>query len=108
MTHYTIGKVADLAPGECKTMEVDGHDIALYNVDGKYYATDDFCKHRGGHLGEGHLLGTTVTCPLHFWQYDITDGRCTSHPNGDIRAYPVTEEGDDLILTAEPPFVKLF
>ncbi len=108
MSQYTLCKVSDLAPGACKTLEVDGHDIALYNVGGVFYATDDFCKHRGGHLGEGHLLGTTVTCPLHFWQYDIIDGRCTSHPNGDIRAYPVTVEGDDLVLTVDPPFVRLF
>ncbi len=108
MPQYSLCKVNDLSPGQCKTLEVDGHDIALYNVDGKFFATDDFCKHRGGHLGEGHLLGTTVTCPLHFWQYDITNGKCTSNPNGDIRAYPVAIQDDELILTVDPPFEKWF
>ena len=108
MPQYTLFKATDLLPGNCRTIEVDGRDIAVYNVDGTYYATDDFCKHRGGHLGEGHLLGHTVTCPLHFWQYDITTGECTSHPNGDVRSYPVTVEEGALILTADPPFEKWF
>ncbi|QPJ62354.1 MAG: Rieske 2Fe-2S domain-containing protein [Candidatus Nitronauta litoralis] len=108
MPQYRIGKPEAPGPGECKTLEIDGHDIALYNVNGVFYATDDFCKHRGGHLGEGHLSGTTVTCPLHFWRYDITNGSCASHPNGDIRAYPIEMKGEELILTADPPFERLF
>lgn len=108
MPEYRIEKPDAPPPGECRTLEIDGHDIALYNVKGVFYATDDFCKHRGGHLGEGHLEETTVTCPLHFWRYDITRGECLSSRDGDIRAYPVWDEGDHLILTADPPFVKLF
>ena len=108
MPEYTIPRTEAPPPGEGRTLEIDGHDIALYNVDCVFYATDDFCKHRGGHLGEGALSETCVTCPDHGWRYDVTSGQCLSHPNGDIRAYPVRDEGDHLILTADPPFVKLF
>ena len=45
----------ELAPGSCKTVELSGSRIALFNVAGSFYAMDDTCAHRGGPLGEGTL-----------------------------------------------------
>jgi len=44
--------------------------LAVFNVDGVYYAIDNTCSHRGGPLGEGDLEGTVVACPWHAWRWD--------------------------------------
>ena len=49
-----------------------GRVIALFNVDGTFYALDGVCPHQGGPLGQGTLEGCIVTCPWHGWQFDVT------------------------------------
>ena len=88
----------EISPGECKVAQVDDKAIALYNVDGKFYATDNTCLHRGGPLGEGSLEGSVVTCPLHGWQYDVTNGSNTANPSISVAAYPVKVEGDSIMV----------
>lgn len=63
-----------LRPGECKVVEARKRQIALYNVDGTFYATDNLCLHKGGPLGDGELDGKIVTCPWHRWEFDVTTG----------------------------------
>ena len=69
-----VAKVADLPEGSGKLIEAGGKQIALFNAGGKFFAIDNACKHRGGPLAEGELEGTTVTCPWHGWEYDVTTG----------------------------------
>lgn len=70
-----IAKTTDLAEGEMKEVAVEGQEILLARVGGKYYATQAKCNHMGGKLAAGKLEGTVVTCPLHHSQYDLADGR---------------------------------
>lgn len=65
---------ADLAPGEATTVDVDGTEIAVYNVGGEYYATHNECLHVGGPLGDGELDGCLIACPWHGWEYDVRTG----------------------------------
>jgi len=65
----------DLPPGTGRTFHVEGREIALFNVDGRFHAIDNVCCHAGGPLGEGMLRGAVVTCPWHSWQFDVTTGR---------------------------------
>ena len=60
-----VAKTGEIAPGEVRPVEAAGKKIALFNVDGRFYAIDDACTHRGGSLSEGMVLGTEVTCPWH-------------------------------------------
>ena len=92
-----VAAVADLAPGACTTVEVDGKQVALFNVDGTFYALDNECPHRGGPLGEGELDGCVVTCPWHSWQFDVTSGESQTD---DLRATPdpVRVEGGDVLV----------
>jgi len=66
-----VAQVSDLQPGAGKVVMVKDRAIALFNVDGTFYAIDNICLHRGGPLGEGELEGCVVTCPWHGWQYDV-------------------------------------
>ena len=76
-TFVKVGEVADVPPGSGKCVEVNGRQIALFNVGGTFHAIDNTCLHRGGPLAEGELDGTVVTCPWHGWQYDVTTGQNT-------------------------------
>ncbi|MBI2900221.1 MAG: Rieske (2Fe-2S) protein [Planctomycetes bacterium] len=93
-----VGTVKDLLPGTAKVVEIDGHEIALYNVDGRYFATSNLCPHQGGPLGEGTLEGNTVVCPWHAWVFDVTDGTSPVNPRVRIPCYPVTVQGEELFI----------
>ena len=65
----------ELPPGSCGEYVADGRIVALFNVDGKFYALDGICPHQGGPLGKGTLAGCVVTCPWHGFQFDVTTGQ---------------------------------
>lgn len=57
-------------------VEEDGHQIALFVVDGKAHALGNTCPHEGNPLVEGELLGPTLTCAYHNWKFDLDTGAC--------------------------------
>ena len=98
----TVTKVAtkaDIPPGTGKAVEVNGKMIAIFNCDGTFYAIDNTCKHQGGPLGEGDLSGTTVTCPWHGWEYDVSSGACTMDGSITVAKYELTVQGDDILVS---------
>ena len=98
MAKTKVADTGDLAPGQCKVVQVNGKAIALYNVDGKFYATDNTCLHRGGPLGEGDLDGNVVTCPWHGWRYDVTTGVNAANPSIKVVPFPVSVEGSGVFV----------
>ena len=76
-------------PEEARCVTVEGKDIALFNVDGTVYATDDACLHHGVSLGISKLDGKIVTCRGHGWKYDVTTGSTYPVPGTGVAAYPV-------------------
>jgi len=95
-----VASRAEIPDGTAKTVDVAGKKIALFNVGGKFYAIDNECKHRKGPLGEGTLDGSTVTCPWHGWEYDVTTGATLDDPNIKLGFYSVKLEGDDILIEA--------
>lgn len=93
-----IAEVAELPPGTGKVCAVPGTSIALFNVDGRFYAVDNDCPHRGGALGNGILDGTVVTCPLHGWRFDVTTGDCLVQAEKKIQCRGVQIDGDGVWL----------
>ncbi len=77
----TVARVGDIPSGSGKTVDVNGVWIALFNVEGTYYAIDNTCPHAGGPLGEGHLDGVAVDCPWHGWSFNVTTGERVGNPN---------------------------
>jgi len=99
MAEYkSIAKVSEVEPGQLKHVELeDGKQICLANVDGTFYAIGGECTHMGGPLGEGELDGTTITCPWHSAEFDVTTGRVLGEPaEEDEPAYEVRVEGEDV------------
>ncbi|HKO99808.1 MAG TPA: Rieske 2Fe-2S domain-containing protein [Pyrinomonadaceae bacterium] len=84
-----IGRVEDLPEGSCKTIELpNGHEIAIFNVNGEFCATSNFCPHKGAPLSEGILCGHVIECEWHGWQFDVRTGECLT-VNETIETYRV-------------------
>lgn len=98
-----VGTRADFeASGTGKLVEVEGRRIALFYVDGGYYAIDDVCTHRGGPLSEGSLSGDEVTCPIHGAQFNVKTGEVTAAPaQQGVKTFPVRVTGDDVEVGIE-------
>ena len=75
-----VAQVADLSDGEKMVVEVDDRLVALFHVDGQFFAVDDVCTHDGGPLAEGALNGHEIACPRHGARFDIRDGRALCMP----------------------------
>jgi nitrite reductase/ring-hydroxylating ferredoxin subunit len=83
------GRVEDLPEGSCKTIELaGGRELALYHVDGEFYASDNFCPHQGAPLADGTLCNHVVECERHGWQFDVRTGECLTVPEK-IETYEV-------------------
>ena len=94
-----VAQVSEIPPGTGKVVQANGKAIAVFNCDGTFYAIDNTCKHRGGPLGEGSLLGTTVTCPWHGWEYDVASGSCSMDPSIAVQKFDVTVQGQDVLVS---------
>lgn len=75
-----IAETQDIPAGHGKMFHVGGKSIALFNVEGTYFAIDDTCTHKGGPLSEGEVHGTQVTCPWHGSIFDLTTGDVVQPP----------------------------
>ncbi|HEX6305968.1 MAG TPA: Rieske 2Fe-2S domain-containing protein [Anaerolineales bacterium] len=84
-----------LSPGEITQVEVEGQAVAVYNVDGQYFATHNRCTHAGGPLSQGRLDGRNVICPWHDSCFDVRSGEATCGPaKRAVRTYQVQIDGD--------------
>lgn len=100
--YVKVAETDELRPGEKMLIEVDGHFIALINVDGNYYAIDDVCTHDGGPLAEGDLEGHQIICPRHGARFDVRTGEALSMPAFEpVPTYEVKVEGKDILIALE-------
>ena len=96
---YKVASVGDIKPNSAIQVLVDEKFLAIFHVDGKYFAIDDACSHVGGNLSEGSLEGNIVTCPWHGATFDITCGKALSEPaETDVGSYKLKIEGVDILV----------
>ena len=98
MTQHRAAAIADIPPGTGKELVIGGKIVALYHVDGEFYALDGVCPHAGGPLGQGMVRKNIVTCPWHGWQFDVTTGRHCLTAHIKAAKYPVTVQGNDVFV----------
>ena len=89
--------------GIFKDIELNGEDrrIALFHHDGRYFALDETCPHRGGPLHSGPIQGGCVLCPWHSWRFDLETGVSPVNELSRVNAYRIEREGDALYLIVE-------
>ena len=88
----------DVPEGQGRMFEVNGRQVALFKVAGKFHAIDSVCAHQGGPLADGELDGCVVTCPWHGWTYDVTSGESPDDPGTRVERFEVTVEGDEVMV----------
>jgi len=93
----SVLKTSDLGPGDMKAVTVDGTEIVVANVEGRFCAFGGVCPHEQGPLVEGELDGDVLTCPWHFTEFNVFTGEAlegvTDQP---IPVYEVRVEGDNV------------
>lgn len=94
---FDVGPVDELAEGQMMGVLVNGHNIAIYNIAGEYYATDDVCPHAQALLSEGFLDDGIVECPLHGGRFEVATGRALGPPvYSTIATYKVRVMGSQM------------
>lgn len=97
---FEAGRAEDLPNGSSKTVELpEGRELALFNVNGEFYATENFCPHKGAPLANGILCEHVIECEWHGWQFDVRTGECLTVTEKLETYEVVVEEGVIKILT---------
>jgi nitrite reductase (NADH) small subunit len=88
---------------EGRAVELEGRQIALFNLGDQFRAVENRCPHRGGPLSDGILSGSKIVCPLHAWTFDLADGGVTNHPESQacLTIFPVRIE-DGMVWVGVP------
>ncbi len=90
--------ITDIPPGEATTLKVDP-PVAVFHVEGSFYAIDDTCTHETYSLAEGYIQGTHVECALHLAKFDLKTGAALCLPaTVGVRTYPVKTENEQVFV----------
>jgi nitrite reductase/ring-hydroxylating ferredoxin subunit len=90
---------ADVPPGSVKAFTVGPNTLAVYNIDGAYYITDDECTHAAASLADGMLEGEVIECCMHMGSFHVPTGNVIAPPcEVPLRTYKVVLEGDDVLV----------
>ncbi|MBI4145579.1 non-heme iron oxygenase ferredoxin subunit [Candidatus Woesearchaeota archaeon] len=101
MAFVPVCKTSDVPLGNIRAFKANDKDIAIANVEGKFYCINGRCTHKGGPLGEGELDGITVTCPWHGGQFDVTTGKVLSPPAPTaVSCFKLKVEGGQILVDA--------
>ena len=94
-----VAETKDIQTSQMKEVQIDGKDVCIANVDGKYYAIGNVCTHVGGPLAEGTLEGYVVECPWHGSKFDVRSGEPTRPPaKRPEPTYEIKVEGNNLLI----------
>jgi 3-phenylpropionate/trans-cinnamate dioxygenase ferredoxin component len=92
-----VANTSEVAPGAALLVNVDGKDIALFNIAGTFFAIENACTHEEASLAEGEIDGHEVSCPWHGARFDVRTGEVLCAPaEEDLQRYNVRVIGDDI------------
>jgi nitrite reductase/ring-hydroxylating ferredoxin subunit len=120
MNEHPIAKAEEIGEGERIVVEVEGREIAVFQIGEEYHAYVNWCAHQSGPTCEGRLSGTMdakfdrdtlettlsycregeiLNCPWHGWEYDIKSGECLSRDGKQLPSFPVEEKDGEIIVS---------
>ena len=92
-----VGLVSEIPPGKAKAIVLDKFRIAVFNIEGKFYAIKDACPHAEYPLSKSVLHGDIVACASHNWQFNVRTGHCVrGEPPLDVKTFEVEIRGDEV------------
>jgi ethylbenzene dioxygenase ferredoxin component len=90
---------SEIAPDSAKAFEVGDRRLAVFNIGGRFYATDDECTHASASLADGMLEGEVIECAMHLGAFHVPTGEVKAPPCAvALRTYKVIREGDDVLV----------
>jgi nitrite reductase/ring-hydroxylating ferredoxin subunit len=96
-TVVRVCSTSELAPGSVKAVAVGANTLAVYNIDGKFYVTDDECTHAAASLADGMLDGDVIECCMHMGSFHVPTGDVVAPPcEVPLRTYQVILKGDEV------------
>ena len=94
-----VAETKDIQPSQMKEVQVNGKNVCIANVEGKFYAIGNICTHEGGPLADGTLEGYEVECPWHNSKFDLRTGEVTSPPASEPEpAYEIKVDGNNILI----------
>jgi nitrite reductase/ring-hydroxylating ferredoxin subunit len=114
-----VGRIGDLTHGRRILARIDGREVFVFEREGRLYAFENVCRHMGGPVGEGLLIGKVeavldeqkrllyerfskdeihLVCPWHGWEYDIETGECVANRRIKLRRYDAVQRGEDVYV----------
>ncbi|MEK6233701.1 MAG: Rieske 2Fe-2S domain-containing protein [Planctomycetales bacterium] len=102
MSKTQIIQVSDIKNGTSRVVEIQGHELVVFHVQGEFYVLSNLCPHVGGPLNEGPLSGHTVTCPWHGWQFDVRTGQRPGEGKS-APCFPTSIEDDWVVVELPDP-----
>lgn len=98
---HPVGPLADLPADQCRTV-ADGRAIVA-RIEGRVVAYQGTCLHQQSPLGGGITKDGVLTCPMHFWRYDLETGGKLGEPARQLQSYPVTVIDGEVFVDLPPP-----
>ena len=101
-TRVELCKADEIAPGNALKIEAAGLTVAVFNLEGEYFVTDDACTHGPGSLSEGFIDGDVIECNFHNGQFNIKTGEVVSPPcMVPIKTYRAIVEDGKVIIEVD-------
>jgi nitrite reductase/ring-hydroxylating ferredoxin subunit len=98
-TRVELCKTEDVAVGSARKVEAGGLAVAVYNIDGEFFVTDDACTHGPGSLSEGYIDGDVIECNFHNGQFNIKTGEVVSPPCMiPVKTYPALVQDGKIFI----------
>ena len=92
----------EVTPGNALKVETGDLTLAVFNVDGEFYVTDDLCTHGPGSLSEGYIEGDVIECNFHNGQFNIKTGAVVGPPvMVPIKTYKTVVENGRVLIETE-------
>jgi len=99
----SVAKAAAIKPGDVMGVTLGKREIALYNIGGTIYATDNLCTHAFAFLSQGWLDGEIIECPLHGGRFEVKTGKGLGAPiSDDLKTYKVRVTGEEVQIQLDP------
>lgn len=99
MSWHKVAETPALDGKDVIAVEIEGREIAIYRLNGEYFATANICTHQFAFMSEGYVMGDCIECPLHQALFDIRSGGVVEGPaEQPLEVYPVKVDGDTILI----------
>src|SRR5438067_3038617 len=98
MAKRAVCRTADVPENGLKDVEVEGLKLVVANAGAEFFGFQAACPHQDVPLCEGVFDGSTLTCHMHLWQWDVRTGAPLGLAEAPLQKYPLAVEGDSLYL----------